>query len=564
MQTLALLFPGSDGDEPPAPQEVSFDSGQDLDEFRSGHPQTALVFPVEQLKPLREFKEAVADRGRKDPRKGLSGYLLSRDKIPLIDGNYSAAKTAKTGIRRLLESADRQGEKNIYLIGVDANVFQTLCVEALNRESAGGKVRRPSRAVKIPFTQDFVRETLFHLLGRYRIPPRMSKAYVGGTKDVQLLLQMAMAAVGSSAPVLILGETGTGKGIIAQEIHHCGPRAGRPLIVVNCTAIPADLLESELFGHVKGAFTGALSDKEGKLEQVKQGTLFLDEIGDMPLSHQAKILRAIDGEPFCRVGGSRDIRFEGRVVAATNRDLSSRVAANQFREDLYYRLRGLVLRTPALRSRPEDIRVIALHLWSNKIAGKKAKPLSAKVLKELQSYPWQGNVRQLKAVLSQAFALFGEELRVEHIRVLWLSESDLSRARQAAAQAPAPTGPLWVDQLDHLKQLQDLISTVRENLSPLARKRLPEEAAVAVMRSSIQNRLDEIPLLSHNQEKFSSRPLQSLGSVLPALTGSMKYMEIMLQKDLDGARSRMRAFERELKSMEALIAKAADKLIRTI
>jgi transcriptional regulator with AAA-type ATPase domain len=564
MQTSVLLFPGSGGGEPPAPQEVSFNSGRDLNEFRLGHPQAALVFPVEQLKALREFKDAVTDRGRKDPRKGLSGYLLSRDKIPLIDGNYSAAKKVKSGIRSLLESADRKGERNIYLIGVDANVFQTLCVEVLTPVAGRDKVRRPSRAFRISLTKDFAKETLFHLVGRYRIPPRMSKAYAGGARDVQLALQMAMAAAGSSGPVLILGETGTGKEIIAQEIHFCGPRAGRPLKVVNCAAIPTDLLESELFGHVRGAFTGALSDKEGALEQVRGGTLFLDEIGDMPLSHQAKILRAIDGKPFCRVGGSAEIRFAGRVVAATNRDLFSLVATNQFREDLYYRLRGLVLRTPALRSHPEDIRVIANHLWFNKVAGKKARPLSEKVLRELKNYPWQGNVRQLKAVLSQAFALFGEALRVEHIRVLWLSESDLSRTRQVAANAPAPPGPLWVDQLDHLKQLQDLINTIRENLSPLARRGLPEDSMVTAMRMSIQNRLDELPLLSHNQEKFRSSPLKSVESVLPGLTGSMKFMGIMLQKELEGARSRMRSLERELKGMEALIAKAADKLIRTI
>jgi DNA-binding NtrC family response regulator len=564
MQTSALRFQGYSKGEQPTPSELSFQSTQDLQEFRAGNPQVAFVLPVEHLKQLREFKDAVIDRVRKNTNKGLSEYLLGQKKIPIIDGNYGDIKKVKGGIRSLLENASQAGEDNLYLIGVETNVFQKLYSEASDRASISGKVRRTSRAFKAALTRDFAKDALLQLIGSYRIPPRLSQAYVGGERDVQLVLQMAMAAAGSNGPVLILGETGTGKEIIAREIHSCGSRAALPFQVVNCAAIPTDLLESELFGHVKGAFTGALSDREGAFERVKGGTLFLDEIGDMPLRHQAKILRAIDGKPFFRVGGSTGILFKGRLVAATNRDISAMMVSNQFREDLYYRLRGLVIRTPALRNHPEDIRAVATHLWVNKIAGKKAKPLSEKVLRELKAYPWQGNVRQLKTVLSQAFALFGEALRVEHIRVLWLSESDLSQARQPAPQGLAPSGPLWVDHLDHLRQIQELINAIRENLSPLARRRLLEDSAVAAMQQSIQNRLDELNVLCHNQERLKSKSLEVAAPALSGLISSMRYLHILLQKDVENAIKRRKSLEPELKEMEAVITKAADKLMRMI
>jgi DNA-binding NtrC family response regulator len=223
-----------------------------------------------------------------------------------------------------------------------------------------------------------------------------------------------------------------------------------------------------------------------------------------------------------------------------------------------------VIRTPALRNHPEDIRAVATHLWFNKIAGKKAKPLSEKVLRELKAYPWQGNVRQLKTVLSQAFALFGEALRVEHIRVLWLSESDLSQARQVAPQALAPSGPLWVDHLDHLRQFQELINAIRENLSPLARRRLPEDSTVTAMRQSIRNRIDELDVLRHSQERFKTKPLEVVSPALSDLMNSMKYLQILLQKDVEGAIKRRKSLEQEFKEMEAVITKAADKLMRMI
>jgi transcriptional regulator with AAA-type ATPase domain len=186
------------------------------------------------------------------------------------------------------------------------------------------------------------------------------------------------------------------------------------------------------------------------------------------------------------------------------------------------------------------------------------------VLRELKAYPWQGNVRQLRTVLAQAFALFGEALRVEHIRALWLSESDLGQAAQAAQPALAHRGPFWVDHLNHLRQIQELINAIRENLSPLVRRRPPEESTVTAMRQSIQNRLDELDLLCHNQERFKAKSASGVAPALSSLVSSMKYLHILLQKGVEGANNRMKTLERELKEMEAVITRAADKLMRMI
>ena len=185
MQTLALRFQDYGKGEQPAPSELSFQAAQDLQKFRGGNLQVAFVFPLEHIKQLQEFKDAVIDRGQKNPHKGLSEYLLGQEKIPLIDGNYSDVNKVKIGVRSLLENAARRGESNTYLIGVEANIFHKLYAEASDTVSISRKGRRPSKAFKATLTRDFAKETLLHLIDRYRIPPRLSQAYVGGARDVQ-------------------------------------------------------------------------------------------------------------------------------------------------------------------------------------------------------------------------------------------------------------------------------------------------------------------------------------------------------------------------------------------
>jgi transcriptional regulator with PAS, ATPase and Fis domain len=202
--------------------------------------------------------------------------------------------------------------------------------------------------------------------------------------------------------VLIQGETGTGKEVVALAIRDFGPRAGQPFIPVNCGGFSADLLESELFGHVKGAFTGALREKPGLWTLAHAGTLFLDEISELTPQHQVKVLRALEDGTYRAVGGEKEFKSGARIIAATNRDLRQMVEAGTFREDLYYRLFTFRIRTPALREHPEDIPELAAHFWQ-KFAGAACPPLPVEVMQELKAYRWPGNVRELRSFLINVF-----------------------------------------------------------------------------------------------------------------------------------------------------------------
>ena len=221
-------------------------------------------------------------------------------------------------------------------------------------------------------------------------------------------MQEVYKAIGRVAPqdvtVLILGESGTGKELVARAIYHYSKRAPGPFLAINCAAIPENLLESELFGHEKGAFTGADRKRIGKFEQASGGTLFLDEIGDMTPLTQTKILRVLQGQEFERVGGNEPIRADVRVVAATNRDLEKMVAEGTFRGDLYYRLNVYTIRLPPLRERGDDLPLLAEHFVRRfgRELGKDVRGVSPEAMELLRRYPWPGNVRELQSVVKQA------------------------------------------------------------------------------------------------------------------------------------------------------------------
>jgi formate hydrogenlyase transcriptional activator len=221
-------------------------------------------------------------------------------------------------------------------------------------------------------------------------------------------LESALAEVQRVAPtdstVLVLGETGTGKELIAHAIHNLSPRCGRPFVKLNCAAIPFDLLESELFGHEKGAFTGAVTQKLGRFEMADTGTLFLDEIGDLPLALQPKLLRVLQEQEFERLGSGRTHRINVRLVAATHRDLAQMVARNEFRSDLYYRLNVFPVVVPPLRERREDIRQLVLHfaeVFARRM-GKHIEQIPEMTMDAFIAYPWPGNVRELQNLIERA------------------------------------------------------------------------------------------------------------------------------------------------------------------
>jgi DNA-binding NtrC family response regulator len=243
---------------------------------------------------------------------------------------------------------------------------------------------------------------------------------VGESKAIRDVLDRArqIAALDETPPVLITGETGTGKGLVARTIHNTGPRASKPFIDVNCTALPATLMEAELFGYERGAFTDAKESKLGLFEAAEGGFLFLDEIGDVELSLQGKLLKAIEERVVRRVGGIRDRKIDVRILAATNRDLEQESARDRFRKDLYFRLAVILLRLPPLRERGNDVLLLADHYLKRFSAkyGRNARRLDAAARQLLLSYPWPGNVRELSHVIERAVLWSqGPELTPEHL-----------------------------------------------------------------------------------------------------------------------------------------------------
>ncbi len=224
----------------------------------------------------------------------------------------------------------------------------------------------------------------------------------------------------SDSTVLLLGETGTGKELVARAIHNSSPRKNKLMVKVNCAALPANLVESELFGHERGSFTGATERRLGKFELANGGTLFLDEIGEMPIDLQVKLLRALQEREIERIGGKGVIKVDVRIIAATNRDLEKEMEEGRFRSDLYYRLNIFPITLPSLRNRKEDIPLLAAHFISrfSKKAGRKIKTISTRALQEMSIYNWPGNIRELEHLLERSILLSeGDMLKVVHLPV---------------------------------------------------------------------------------------------------------------------------------------------------
>ncbi|WP_264558108.1 sigma-54-dependent transcriptional regulator [Flavobacterium sp. N2270] len=250
---------------------------------------------------------------------------------------------------------------------------------------------------------------------------KVSKNYrmIGDSEAINHIKTMIDKVAPTDARVLITGPNGTGKELVAHQLHEKSDRSANPLIEVNCAAIPSELIESELFGHVKGAFTSAIKDRAGKFEAAHKGTIFLDEIGDMSLPAQAKVLRALQENLIQRVGADKDIKVDVRVIAATNKDLKKEIEEGRFREDLYHRLAVILIKVPALNDRREDIPVLIEH-FTTKIAeeqGVVEKVFSKKAVQLLQEYDWTGNIRELRNVIERLIILGGTEISEQDVKL---------------------------------------------------------------------------------------------------------------------------------------------------
>ncbi|HVV47919.1 MAG TPA: sigma 54-interacting transcriptional regulator [Bryobacteraceae bacterium] len=303
------------------------------------------------------------------------------------------------------------------------------------------------------------------------------RALIGSSRSMQALTSSISLVANRRCNVLIQGETGTGKEVVAREIHLAGRRSRGPWVPVNCGAIPDTLLEAELFGHVRGAFTGALQGRAGKFEAANHGTIFLDEIGDMPFAVQAKLLRVLQEKEVERLGGNERIRLDVRVIAATNVDLQDRVRQGLFRRDLFYRLNVFGISLPPLRQRPDDIPELAQHFSAKTCAseGLRPKDLAPQALTRLLEHDWPGNVRELENVIESAVIVSGTRPAISasdiHIAPVHAPRS----AAGASAEISIPYGGL---------DYQQAIETFERNLltQALARTRGNKTAAAELLR----------------------------------------------------------------------------------
>ncbi|MGB5319381.1 sigma-54-dependent transcriptional regulator [Eudoraea sp.] len=250
---------------------------------------------------------------------------------------------------------------------------------------------------------------------------KVSKSFemVGDSPEISIIKEMIDKVAPTDARVLITGSNGTGKELVAHWLHEKSDRSSSAFIEVNCAAIPSELIESELFGHVKGAFTSAVKDRAGKFEAANKGTIFLDEIGDMSLSAQAKVLRALQENRISRVGTDKDIKVDVRVIAATNKDLLNEIQEGRFREDLYHRLAVILIHVPSLNDRRDDIPILIEH-FSKQIAqeqGVSVKNFTKKAISLLKGYNWTGNIRELRNVVERLIILGGTEISEEDVKL---------------------------------------------------------------------------------------------------------------------------------------------------
>ena len=353
-------------------------------------------------KIISEENDAYQVEGAED---GLKGMTLIKDndydlvlcdiKMPKMDGVEVLEKTQKIKPEIPFIMISGHGDLD--------TAVQTMRLGAFDYISKPPDLNRLLNAVRNALDKKVL------VVENKKLKKKVSKNYemIGQSKAIHHIKDIIEKVALTDARVLITGANGTGKELVAHWLHEKSERAKAPMIEVNCAAIPSELIESELFGHVKGSFTGANKDRAGKFEAANGGTIFLDEIGDMSLSAQAKVLRALQENKISRVGSDKDIKVNVRVVAATNKNLKKEIAAGNFREDLYHRLAVILIAVPALNERRDDIPLL-INYFAEKIAkeqGIATKFFSNKAVKKLQEYDWTGNIRELRNVVERLIIL---------------------------------------------------------------------------------------------------------------------------------------------------------------
>jgi two-component system nitrogen regulation response regulator NtrX len=364
----------------------------------------ALVMIVDDEESIRETLSQVMEDDGYDVATAASGeeaVRMAKETVPdlvLLDIWMKGID----GIETLKLLKDSYPDLPVIMISGHANIENAI---QATKTGAYDLLEKPLTMEKVLLAANNALERRNLELENRLLRENLSKKWrlVGSSQKTMTLLEQTKMAAASNGRVLILGESGSGKELVANLLHESSPRRSGPFVEVNCAAIPQELIESELFGHEKGSFTGAFERKKGKFELADTGTLFLDEIGDMSLQTQAKVLRVIETQEFQRVGGNRNIKVDVRIISATNKDLQEEVKKGNFREDLFFRLNVIPIKVPSLRERAEDIPALIDHFLELFAAeyGQQKKEMSAEALKQLQSYSWPGNIRELKNTIER-------------------------------------------------------------------------------------------------------------------------------------------------------------------
>jgi DNA-binding NtrC family response regulator len=348
------------------------------------------------------YREILQDEGYQTetaPSGEAALRLLAQRRFDLVLTDLNL--TGMTGIQLLSE-----------ILGADPTVAVILITGYPSIQSA---IEATKRGVYQYLEKPVDRDRLLEVVGEvFQHLSMLKRSILGDSPATRAMVRMILKVAPTAHTVLILGESGTGKELVAREIHNHSPRRERPFLAVNCAALTETLLESELFGHEKGAFTDAYQQKKGLFERAHRSTLFLDEIGDTSLALQAKILRALQEREIMRVGGTEPIKVDVRIIAATNRNLDQLLKEGKFREDLYYRLKVIPIVCPPLRERKEDIEALALHFMRRAAlaAGRQVRGIAPPAVEALRAYSWPGNVRQLEWAIERAVVL-GETEQIE-------------------------------------------------------------------------------------------------------------------------------------------------------
>ena len=408
-------------------------------------PATTRILVVDDERSMRELLSIVLRRDGYEVLLAGDGKaavdLLRRERVDVLITDIRMPEL--TGVEVLAEA--KRIDPGIISIIMTAFASTDTAVDAL-RLGAADYVHKSPNAVndlRLRVRKEIERKRLQEenvLLKRALKTPNKYAGIVGNSTPMTAVFELIEAIAPTSSTVLITGESGTGKELVARAIHAGSPRADRPFVAVNCGALPDTLLDSELFGHMRGAFTGADTNKKGLLEIAEKGTIFLDEIGEMSPMVQVKLLRALQERKFRRLGGTEEVEANIRVIAATNRDLTKMVAAGEFREDLFYRINVIPLKLPALRERQDDIQPLAEH-FVEKFAQQMRKDIggiSGAAMACLRNYPWPGNVRELENAIERAVALE----RTPAVLPESLPEAVRLASGPATAPLPTPTDDL--------------------------------------------------------------------------------------------------------------------------